>query len=416
MFPRITSAVALTALLAAGFAAALAAPRPAAALDNGVARTPPMGWDNWNATGCDVNETLVKETADAMVASGMRDAGYAYVIIDDCWFDPQRDASGNLRPNADRFPGGMRALGDYLHERGLKFGLYEVPTEETCAQRGGAYPGMTGSAGHEEQDARTFASWGVDYLKYDWCSPDGTIDDQIAGFARMRDALAATGRRIVLSVNPNSYHAVDGPSRDWSDVANMWRTTEDITNAWDTGHANAYPMGIRNIIAVNAELSSYAAPGGFNDPDMLVVGNGGLTETEQRTHFAMWAMMAAPLIAGNDLRNASAATLEILTNRRLIAIDQDRLGVQGRQIAADGTRRVLAKPLANGDVAVALYNEGLTPITVATTAAEAGLRGHHFRLVDAWTGRTTTSDGRIAATVPAHGTVVYRVSRDGRGR
>lgn len=410
MFSRITSAVALTALLAAGFTAALAAPRPAAALDNGVARTPPMGWDNWNATGCDVNETLVKETADAMVADGMRDAGYRYVIIDDCWFDPQRDASGNLRPNADRFPSGMRALGDYMHERGLKFGLYEVPTEETCAQRGGTYPGMTGSAGHEEQDARTFASWGVDYLKYDWCSPDGTIDDQIAGFARMRDALAATGRRIVLSINPNSYHAVDGPSRDWSDVANMWRTTEDITNAWDTGHANAYPMGIRNIIAVNAELSSYAAPGGFNDPDMLVVGNGGLTETEQRTHFAMWAMMAAPLIAGNDLRNASAATLEILTNRRLIAIDQDRLGVQGRQISSDGTRRVLAKPLANGDVAIALYNEGLTPTTVATTAAAAGLHGHHFRLVDVWTGRTTTSDGRIAATVPAHGTVVYRVS------
>lgn len=413
MFTRITSAVALTALLAAGFAATLAAPRPAAALDNGVARTPPMGWDNWNATGCDVNETLVKETADAMVADGMRDAGYRYVIIDDCWFDPQRDASGDLRPNADRFPSGMRALGDYLHARGLKFGLYEVPTEETCAQRGGTYPGMTGSAGHEEQDARTFASWGVDYLKYDWCSPDGTIDDQIAGFARMRDALAATGRRIVLSINPNSYHAVDGPSRSWSDVANMWRTTEDITNKWDTGHANAYPMGIRNIIAVNAELSSYAAPGGFNDPDMLVVGNGGLTETEQRTHFAMWAVMAAPLIAGNDLRNASAATLEILKNRRLIAIDQDRLGVQGRQISSDGTRRVLAKPLANGDVAVALYNEGLTPTTVATTAAEAGLRGHHFRLVDTWTGRTTTSDGRIAATVPAHGTAVYRVSGAG---
>lgn len=412
MFRRITSALALTALLAAGLAG-LAAPRPAAALDNGVARTPPMGWDNWNATGCDVNETLVKETADAMVAAGMRDAGYKYVIIDDCWFDPRRDASGDLRPNADRFPGGMRALGDYLHARGLKFGLYEVPTEETCAQRGGAYPGMTGSAGHEEQDARTFASWGVDYLKYDWCSPDGTVDDQIAGFARMRDALAATGRRIVLSINPNSYHAVDGPSRSWSDVANMWRTTEDITNKWDTGHANAYPMGIRNIIAVNARLSSYAAPGGFNDPDMLVVGNGGLTETEQRTHFAMWAVMAAPLIAGNDLRNASDATLKILTNRRLIAIDQDRLGAQGRQISSDGTRRVLAKPLANGDVAVALYNEGETATTVATSATEVGLRGHRFRLADAWTGRTRTSDGPIAATVPAHGTAVYRVSAEG---
>lgn len=408
MTPRIRTAL-TAALLAAGL---VAAPHPASALDNGVARTPPMGWDNWNATGCDVNESLIEQTADAMAANGMRAAGYRYVIIDDCWFDPQRDANGNLNPNAERFPSGMRALGDYIHRRGLKFGMYEVPTEKTCAQRGGAYPGATGSAGHERQDARRFASWGVDYLKYDWCSPDGTIEDQVAGFAKMRDALAATGRRIVLSINPNSYHAITGPSRDWSDVANMWRTTEDITNKWDTGHANAYPMGIRNIVAVNAGLSAYASPGGFNDPDMLVVGNGGLTETEQRTHFAMWAVMAAPLIAGNDLRDASPTTLSILTNRRLIAIDQDRLGRQGRQLTADGTRRILAKPLTGGDAAVALYNESETATTITTTAAAAGLPGHHFRLTDTWTGHTTTTRGRISTVVPPHGTAVYRVHPD----
>jgi alpha-galactosidase len=383
---------------------------PATALDNGVARTPPMGWDDWNSFGCNVSETLVRQVADAIVANGMATLGYQYVIVDDCWFEPTRDASGNLRGSATRFPSGMKALGDYLHGKGLKFGIYEVPSDRTCAQRVGTYPGSTGSQGHEVQDARTFASWGVDYLKYDWCSSSGTISQQVTAFATMRDALAATGRPIVLSINPNSFHAITGPSRNWGDVANQWRTTEDITTAWDTGNVNSFPMGVHDIIDINTPLAAYAAPGRFNDPDMLEVGNGGLTDTEMRTHFTMWAFMAAPLIAGNDLRTASAATLAILKNQAIIAIDQDGLGLQGVQIVNDGTRRVLAKRLVDGDVAVALFNQGTSTATVSTTAAALGKSGSSFTLRDLWSNASSSTTGAISASVPAHGTVAFRLS------
>jgi alpha-galactosidase len=402
----------VSALLMAIAAAVLPAPA-ARALDNGVARVPPMGWNSWNSFGCNINETLIRQMADALVASGMRDAGYRYVVVDDCWFNPNRDASGNLQGDPGRFPSGMRALGDYLHARDLKFGLYQVPVDRTCAQYFGAYPGATGSQGHEVQDARQFAAWGVDYLKYDWCSPNGTIDDQVATFARMRDALAATGRPIVYSINPNSIHAKTGPLRNWGDVANLWRTTEDITNAWDTGQTNGYPMGIQNIVNVTVPLSGYARPGAFNDPDMLEVGRGGMTDTEMRSHFALWAMLAAPLIAGNDVRSMNSATQTILKNQHLIGINQDTLGLQASQVAGDGSRRVLAKRLANGDVAVALFNQSGSTLTISTTAAAIGKTGSSFTLRDAWTGATSTTTGAISATVPAHGTAVYRVSGGG---
>jgi alpha-galactosidase len=226
----------------------------------------------------------------------------------------------------------------------------------------------------------------------------------------MRDALAATGRPIVLSINPNSFHAITGPNRNWGDVSNQWRTTEDITNAWDTSNTNSFPMGVRNIVAINTLLSGYAAPGRFNDPDMLEVGNGGMTDNEMRTHFSLWAIMAAPLIAGNDLRNASAATLAILKNQALIAINQDPLGVPGVQILNDGTRRVLAKRLSNGDVAVALFNQGNAATTVSTTAAAVGKSGSSFSLRDLWTNAVTPTTGAISASVAAHGTVVFRIS------
>ncbi|MFG3299615.1 glycoside hydrolase family 27 protein [Micromonospora chersina] len=403
---------AAAALLLAGTVTGLRPPA-ALALENGVARTPPMGWNSWNSFGCNINETLIRQSADAIVASGMRDAGYQYVVVDDCWFNPNRDAAGNLQGDPGRFPSGMKALGDYLHGKGLKFGLYQVPVDRTCAQYFGSYPGATGSQGHEAQDARQFAAWGVDFLKYDWCSPNGTIDQQVATFARMRDALAATGRPIVYSINPNSIHAKTGPQRNWGDVANMWRTTEDITNAWDTGQTNGYPMGIQNIINITVPLAGYARPGAFNDPDMMEVGRGGMTDTEMRSHFAMWAVLAAPLIAGNDVRSQSAATQSILTNRNLIAINQDGLGLQGTQVSFDGTWRVLAKPLANGDVAVALFNQGSATTTISTTAAAVGKTGTSFTLLDAWTNATSTTGGAISASVPAHGTVVYRVSGGG---
>jgi alpha-galactosidase len=385
-------------------------PTGAQALENGVARTPPMGWNTWNSFGCNINETLIHQAADAIVSSGMRDAGYQYVVVDDCWFNPNRDSAGNLQGDSSRFPSGMKALGDYLHARGLKFGIYEVPVDQTCAQYFDSYPGSTGSQGHEAADARQFAAWGVDYLKYDWCSPNGSINDQVTTFAKMRDALAATGRPIVYSINPNSIHAKTGPQRNWGDVANMWRTTEDIQLTWVTNQTNGYPMGIQNIINVNVPLAGYAAPGRFNDPDMMEVGRGGLTDTEQRSHFAMWAVMAAPLIAGNDVRSMSSATQTILKNANLIAINQDTLGLQATQVSFDGTRRVLAKRLANGDVAVALFNQGSSTTTISTSASAVGKSGSSFTLRDAWTNATSTTSGTISASVPGHGTVVYRVS------
>ena len=388
---------------------------PAGALDNGVARTPPMGWNSWNTFGCNINESLIRGMADAIVNSGMRDLGYQYVVVDDCWFNPNRDSSGNLQGDPSRFPSGMKALGDYIHARGLKFGIYQVPVDQTCAQYFDSYPGSTGSQGHEAADARQFAAWGVDYLKYDWCSPNGSIDDQVRTFAKMRDALAATGRPIVYSINPNSIHAKTGPQRNWGDVANMWRTTEDITNKWDTGQTNGYPMGIQNIVNVTVPLASYARPGSFNDPDMMEVGRGGMNDTEMRSHFALWTVLASPLIAGNDIRSMDTATQAILKNRNLIAINQDSLGLQATQVSFDGTRRVLAKKLANGDVAVALFNQGSNTTTISTSAAAIGKSGGSFVLTDAWTGTTTSTGGSISASVPAHGTVVYRVSSSGTG-
>ncbi|MET8147222.1 ricin-type beta-trefoil lectin domain protein [Actinoplanes sp. NPDC005259] len=384
---------------------------PAQALENGVGRTPPMGWNSWNTFFCNINETLIRGMADSIVSSGMRDAGYQYVVVDDCWMASTRDASGNLQGDPTRFPSGMKALGDYIHGKGLKFGIYQAPLDQTCAQYFDSYPGATGSQGHEAQDARQFAAWGVDYLKYDWCSPSGSISDQVATFAKMRDALAATGRPILYSINSNSIHAKTGPQRNWGDVANIWRTTEDIQLVWNTDQTNGYPMGVQNIINVNVPLAGYAKPGGFNDPDMMEVGRGTLTDTEQRSHFAMWAIMAAPLIAGNDIRGMSTATQSILKNGRLIAVNQDSLGRQGVQVAGDANQRVLAKRLANGDVAVALFNQSGATRTISTTAAAIGKTGaSSYSLVDAGTGATTTTSGTISASVPAHGTVVYRVS------
>ncbi|GHJ07294.1 hypothetical protein TPA0907_16610 [Micromonospora humidisoli] len=396
-------------LLVAGPAVALRT-SPALALDNGVARTPPMGWNSWNTFGCNINETLIRQMTDAMVNTGMKDAGYQYVVVDDCWMNPNRDSAGNLQGDPTRFPSGMKALGDYIHARGLKFGLYQAPLDKTCAQYFNSYPGATGSQGREAQDARQFANWGVDYLKYDWCSPTGTIDDQTRAFAKMRDGLAATGRPIVLSINSNSIHSKTGPQRDWGDVSNMWRTTEDITNTWNSGQTNGYPMGIQNILDVTIPLAARAKPGAFNDMDMMEVGRGGMTDTEMRSHFALWTILASPLIAGNDLRNMNTATQTILKNTNLITISQDPLALQATQISFDGTRRILAKRLTNGDVAVALFNQGTSTTTITTTTAAIGLSGSSFTLRDAWTNTTSTTTGAISASVPSHGTVVYRVS------
>ncbi|GAA2569593.1 ricin-type beta-trefoil lectin domain protein [Streptomyces roseoviolaceus] len=382
----------------------------ASAAPGSPALTPPLGWNSWNSFGCGITESQVRQAADAMVSSGMRDAGYRYVVVDDCWFDPQRDAAGNLRANPAKFPSGMKALGDYIHSKGLKFGIYQVPGERTCAQTVGTYPGSTGSKGHEAQDAATFASWGVDYLKYDWCSSSGTRDEQVARFTLMRDALRATGRPIVYSINPNSFHAPTGATYNWGEVADLWRTTEDLLDIWQNGNTNSYPMGVGNVLDVTAPLAAQSGPGHWNDPDMLVVGRPGLSLTESRSHFALWALLGAPLMAGNDIRTMSADVSAILRNPRLLSVNQDALGAGGRRVRDDGGTEVFAKPLSDGSVAVGLFNRGGGTATVTTTAAQVGLSGGSFTLTDLWTGGTTNTSGQISASVPAHGVAVFRVS------
>ena len=402
----------LLAVTAAVLTLSAAAPHQpvAQAAPGSPAVTPPLGWNSWNSFGCGVTEDMVRQAADAMVSSGMRDAGYEYVVVDDCWFDPQRDAQGNLRAHPAKFPGGMKALGDYIHSRGLKFGLYQVPTERTCAQRVGTFPGSTGSMGHEVQDARTFASWGVDYLKYDWCSPAGTRDEQVARFSLMRDALRDTGRPIVYSINPNSFHAITGSTYDWGEVADLWRTTEDLLDIWQNGNVNSYPMGVGNVVDVNAPLAAQAGPGHWNDPDMLVVGRPGLSLTESRSHFTLWALMAAPLMAGNDIRTMSADVSAVLRNQRLLAVNQDPLGAGGRRVRDDGATEVFAKPLSDGSVAVGLFNRGDGTATVSASAAQIGLNGGSFTLTDLWTGATSDTSGQITASVPAHGVTAFRIT------
>lgn len=397
--------------------AATASAAPAA----GVAETPPMGWNSWNTYFCDINEQKIRAAVDAIVSSGMREAGYEYVVVDDCWQAPQRNAAGDLQADPVRFPSGMKALGDYIHERGLKFGIYQAPLLETCAQyfdsspRGSMGPlGQTGALGHEVQDAQRFASWGVDYLKYDWCDPSGTLDEQVASFELMGDALKATGRPIVYSINSNSAHANTGPLYDWGQVAHMWRTTEDITDKWSSGCQPTSDcfMGVTEILDVQAGLGHQNGPGHWNDPDMLEVGvRGTFSPTENRAHFSMWAMMAAPLMAGNNVTSMTSVVREALTNSAAIEINQDPLGIQAERVRDDGDAEVWAKPLADGSVAVALLNRGGTGRVISTTASEiAAPQAPHYHLTDVWTKGVRNTTGEIKASVPAHGVAMYRVT------
>ncbi|MCX5208790.1 alpha-galactosidase [Kitasatospora sp. NBC_00240] len=412
---RSVALLATALVLAAGPLTTIGA-QPASALDNGVATTPPMGWNTWNSFGCSINEQLIRTSADLLVSSGMKDAGYDTVIVDDCWFDPQRDAQGNIHGDPVRFPGGMKALGDYIHSKGLKFGIYEVPTDLTCAQRLGNYPGATGSQGHEQQDADSFAAWGVDYLKYDWCSQVGTLDEQVAAFSTMRNALHNTGRPIVYSINPNSYHAdKTGATYDWSAVANMWRTTEDISATWDKHKtANSWSMGVMDIVHINGRLGRQAGPGHWNDPDMMEVGVGSMSETEYRSHFSLWAQMASPLVAGNVLTTMTSAVKGVLTNHDVIAVDQDSLGRQARIVADSDTELVTVRELANGDRSVTLTNSGESAATVSTTVAELGIAGApSYTVKNLWTGASSSTTGALSAALAPHESAMYRITPDG---
>lgn len=377
---------------------------PALALGNGQAFTPPMGFNNWNAVHCNVTESFIKQTAAFIHNSGLQTAGYGYVNIDDCWALPNRDAAGNLVPDPAKFPDGIAGTAAFVHSLNLKLGLYNDSGTMTCSKS----HGFPGSLGHERQDALQFARWGVDYLKEDDCNVPAsgqTVSATIARYTAMRDALAdaahVTSRPpIVFSVCEKGDFGV--PASAWPSIGNLWRTTFDVHPNWTRLDA---------IIAKNIPLASLAGHGAWNDPDMLEVGNAGLTVTEQQTQFSMWAEMAAPLLIGTDLTKATPTTLTILGNQEVIAIDQDALGKQGRQVSDTSGLRVLAKSLLGGDVAIAFFNETGSTAKIATTAAATGVPASGSYLIrDLWTHtQTLVSTSSWAATVPSHGTVLWRV-------
>ena len=369
-----------------------------------VALTPPMGWNSWNYFAGKVTEKDIRDSADRIVATGMKDAGYVYVNIDDTW-EGERDAAGVLHTNS-KFPD-MKALGDYIHSKGLKFGIYSGPGPKTCAN-------FEGSLGHEEQDAQLYASWGVDYLKYDLCSFHGAImrkqapDDEaaqmrlmIAAYDKMGKALKATGRPIVYSFCQYGWDAV----WEWAPAigGNLWRTTDDVQANW---------MSIYYIISQQEGLEQYAGPGHWNDPDMLEVGNGKLSLAENRSHFSMWAMLAAPLLAGNDLPNMKTEINAILTNRDVIAIDQDKLGMQASRVYSDGEVDVWMRKLAGGEAAVAVLNAGSDRYSTHPfhlDLAKLGLHGAQ-QGKNLWTGASVTLTPNMPIELGSHDILLVRIA------
>ena len=376
-----------------------------------LALTPPMGWNSWNKFGCNVTEKLIRETADAMVTSGMKDAGYEYVVIDDCWHG-ERDAKGFIQPNAEHFPSGMKALGDYIHSKGLKFGIYSDVGAKTCA-------GRPGSRGHEYQDALTYASWGVDYLKYDWCNSEGL--SPVGAYTTMRDALHSTKRPIVFSI------CEWGDNKPWEwakPIGHLWRTTGDITHCWDCeeNHGTWSSFGIMRILDKQKGLRVHAKPGNWNDPDMMEVGNG-MTFAEDRAHFSLWAMLAAPLIAGNDLREMSRETRGILTNKEIIAVNQDLLGIQAFPAISEDNLEVWAKPLSNGDWAICFLNRGAATKNISFNWKDNFIKDDFaqrqldakkvvYKIRDLWAKKDSgTTDSTFKTVIYPHDVVVLRLAK-----
>ncbi len=351
-----------------------------------------MGWNSWNSFGCAVSEELIRETADAMLSSGMQAAGYRYIIIDDCWMARDRDAQGNLQADPVKFPNGMKALADYVHSEGLKLGLYLDRGKQTCQ-------GFPGSYGHEIQDANTLASWGIDYIKEDNCSAVGNL---ITDYTKMHNDLVSTGRPIVFSLCSWGFPGTQVPELG---IAHLWRTSKDIQDRWASMLSNAQ---------ANAAYAAYAGPGHWNDPDMLEIGRGGMTEVEYRTHFSLWAIMAAPLIAGNDLRTMNQTTLDILSAPEVIAVDQDARGIQGSLVGNSGTANELeiwSKPLSGSNtLAVLLLNRSKQAAAITVTWSALGLSSGPAQVRDLWAradlGIFTNS---YTANVPPHGVVLVKI-------
>jgi alpha-galactosidase len=369
--------------------AALLAPAAFAQSSESLAQTPPMGWNSWNKFGCNVSDKLIREMADAMVSSGMQAAGYQYVNIDDCW-QVSRDASGTIVADPVRFPSGMKALADYVHSKGLKLGLYTDAGTGTCEKR-------PGSLNHEDQDAKTYASWGIDYVKIDWCNSEG-LDPEVQ-YAKFRDALAHSGHPIVFSI---CNWGVKTPWRWGPTTGNLWRTTGDINDTYDR----------MTLIGFGQNgLEKFAGPGHWNDPDMLEVGNGGMKRDEYRTHMALWAILAAPLLAGNDLRSMSPETKELLMNSEVLAVDQDKKGVQGHRVWQEGPLEIWVKPLADGSQAAGLFNRGesATKMTLDFRSIGAPASAKLRDLLDHKD--LATMQNSYSADVPTHGVVLVKVSQ-----
>ena len=398
------------ALIILGLLSAAAAAGTADIKFPDLAQTPPMGWNSWNTFGCNIDENLIRQTTDAMVSSGMRDAGYVYVNIDDCWHG-ERDANGFIQPDPRRFPAGMKALADYVHSRGMKIGIYSDAGATTC----GGHPG---SQGHEYQDALQYARWGIDLLKYDWCATEDRTPAE--AYRTMARALRAAGRPMVFSI------CEWGDNKPWlwaQPLGHLWRTTGDITNCWDcvVSHGSWESHGVMAILDKQAGLRKYAGPGHWNDPDMMEVGNLP-SVNEDRAHFAMWAMLAAPLIAGNDVRTMTAATRAILTNRDVIAIDQDSLGISGFPYRKEAGLEIWFKPLSGSAWAVALLNRASTPQKVQfdwktedVQDALNDLRPQFDRQVYSLTELFSHTGGSTAkpldVTVPARDVLLYRLEK-----
>ncbi len=370
--------------------------------DNGLARTPPMGWNSWNKFNARITDADVRGIADAMVSSGMAKVGYTYVNIDDAWEGQKRDAQGNITTNR-KFPD-MKALADYVHSKGLKLGIYSSPGPFTCA-------GYEGSYGHEEQDAKQYAAWGIDYLKYDWCGARNEYkeEEEQAVYQKMGDALQKSGRKIVYSLCQYGHVNV----WQWGSKVggNLWRTTGDINDHWAS--LDLISFG-RQQNTTQLEIAGFARSGHFNDPDMLEIGNGGMTGDEYRLHMTVWAMLSAPLIAGNDLRSMSDETKSILLNPDVIAVDQDKAVNPVRAVAQTGAPDnsfVWVKSLSDGSVAVALLNRGEAPGQLSVSWKSLGLAGKNITARDLWTHAPVVAAGETySTTVPKHGVVMLKVS------
>ena len=357
---------------------------------NGLAQTPPMGWNSWNHFGSNVDDSIVRAAADKLVSSGLSSLGYVYINIDDCW-EGTRDPNGNIVPNG-KFPD-MKALADYVHERGLKLGIYSSPGPLTCG-------GYLGSYGYEEQDAKTYASWGIDYLKYDWCSAARVYTNKQlqAAFQKMGTALVNSGRPIVYSLCEYGM----GDVWKWGQQVggNLWRTTGDIQDNWKS---------MSDIGFSQSSLAPYSGPGHWNDPDMLEVGNGGMTNAEYRTHFSLWCMLAAPLMAGNNLSTMSAETMEILGNKEVIAIDQDALGKQATQIVKQGDIQIWSRDLKDGSKAVGIFNTGITAVTITLNFSDIKLNGKQ-EVRDLWLHKDLGSfKSKFSTKVEPHGVILLKV-------